>query len=63
MDTITAQLVPWSSVVGQMVSLHDETGRVICTLSIRNVVAEDLRSASHDIARFVVNTINEAGKK
>jgi hypothetical protein len=32
---IEARKVPWSSVVGQIVTLHDETGRAVAQLGIR----------------------------
>ena len=34
MKTLTAKVVPYSSIVGQSVTLHDETGKVIAMLII-----------------------------
>jgi hypothetical protein len=57
--SITAQIVPWSSVVGQIVSLHDETGRAVAQLGIRihtdAAGDQDIKTCAGHVAQHVVN--------
>ena len=58
MGTPTAKIVPWSSVVGQIVSLHDETGRAVAQLDIRihtdAAGDQDIKTCAGHLARTVV---------
>ena len=51
---LKATKVPWSSVVGQAVTLHDEAGAVVCQLAIHNVrPGLDPKSTAEDIATLI----------
>lgn len=60
-----AKLVPYSSVVGQSITLHNEpNGRVVAQLSMLNVFVapgEDHRKACERVGTMLVEIINKAG--
>lgn len=55
---LTAKLGGYSSIVGQSIMLHDETGRVMCQLAMLNIGAEGHKQKSDKIGQFVVDKIN-----
>jgi hypothetical protein len=60
---LTATLVPYSSVVGQSVSLQDETGRVVALVMITvPSPAFDYKTTAIPIAERIVAAFNE-GKR
>lgn len=60
--SIRARKVPWSSVVGQIVSLHDETGRQVAQLGIRISTDaagdQDIKSCAGHTADWTVKAFN-----
>lgn len=57
---LTAKLGVYTSVVGQSIMLHDETGRVMCQLAMLNIGAEGHKQKSDKIGQFVVDKINSS---
>lgn len=62
---ITAQVVPFSSVVGSSVMLVDENGVQVCTLALMNVSdpqdwmhPDEYRERAEALAQFVADKIN-----
>lgn len=61
---LRAEIVPFSSVVGQGVMLLDETGQVVAHLSVRaqnlpaNSDAKDIRKLTEAVAKYLVKKIN-----
>jgi hypothetical protein len=51
---LTAEKVPYSSVVGQSIVLKDENGVVVCQLAIMNMRKDlDYQSVAEDIATLI----------
>jgi uncharacterized protein YhfF len=60
---LTAKKVPYSSVVGQTVTLHDEKGAAVCQLAIMNVRIDlDYKSVAEDIATLICLHFNTPEK-
>jgi hypothetical protein len=57
---LTAKKVPFSSVVGQIVTIHDQAGAVVAQLSIHNVRTDlPYRETADDIADLIVMSFND----
>lgn len=52
MKIALAKRVPWSSIVGQSVTLHDADGKVIAQLAVLNVGS---REAAEDVTAQIVD--------
>lgn len=52
----SAKVVPWSSVVGQSVTLHDASGKVVAQLAVLNTGS---REASEAIAQQIVDVFDD----
>ena len=61
---ITAKKVPFSSIVGQSVVLHDEAGKVVCQLAILNPSGEgDYRQRAEKYADLLVSLFSPADRQ
>ena len=57
---LTAKKVPFSSVVGQIVTLHDQAGAVVAQLSIHGIRTDlPYRETADDIADLIVMSFND----
>ena len=56
---LTAQKVPFSSIVGQVVTLHDPSGAVVCQLGIHGVRMDlDYRETAEAVADALCDAFN-----
>lgn len=54
---LTAKKVPWSSIVGQIVTLHDQTGRHVAQLALHGLSPPEgmsVKDFADDIADLIV---------
>lgn len=62
---LTAEVTPWSSVVGQMLTLKGESGEVYCLLSLRALRGDvkPIGAGYGAVAEWLAGLVNDAATK
>ena len=63
MKIVSINVVPWSSVVGQSVTMHDEAGRCVASLNVRTHDGQDPKKGARAAAERIAEAFNALSEK